>query len=100
MALQLEVITQFGATANYWRIMPTMSVDFGSATTVQTINACMKCYLSQQARLDGANPIDGLEQFITLSGADAEAALATGDPRAALYAQVKLLEQFVNAVDC
>ena len=37
---------------------------------------------------------------VVLEGSEATSALATGDPRATMYAKLKALEFFAGATDC
>lgn len=102
MALKKAVATAEGFTVEYWRVNPTMSVDM----VARTADAALLAYKDAAARAAGNRPlrsmmIDGMDDVraIRLAGADFESAIATGDLRAAMYAQLKTKDFFTGAED-
>lgn len=107
MALKKSFENSHGNTFEYWRVMPHVQVDFAARTAQGQLLA----YASTAARKADKRPISPNELFapgdhralfeaVTLSGKEFEAALATGDLRAAIYGKIKLLEVFSDAKDC
>lgn len=102
MALKLSKNTPNGGAAEYWRVMPGMSID----VVAQQIIAPVMLYVNASSRQASKRPIHPSEleagdapNSVTLTGADAIAALQTGDPRAALYAVLKTKDFFTGAED-
>lgn len=103
MALRKSVTTEMGITAEYWKVSPH---GFHSVVSTQdgvssaAVQHKVVCYVSRTARdVEGAKPIPGLEAIARLEGEAATTALASGDPRPALYTYLKTLPMFAGAED-
>lgn len=102
MALKLPKQTRDGATAEYWRLAPHAHFDILS----KTLHCPMSLYISEETRRADKRPVsipnvEGFDQIPSteLSGDDAVAALASGDPRGAIYEKIKADPFFKDAVD-
>lgn len=100
MALKLSKELPSGATVEYWRVSPSLTVDLVD----QTIHAKVMPYVNATARLAGKPPLPGPDPLeapdhISMSGVDVITALQTGDPRPALYGVLKALPFFSGAED-
>jgi len=107
MALKLTKMTAEGFSVEYWRIEPTILSRFSGDT--KTVSANVIVHVNAAARQADKPPVrltprsvEGCETAtrVVLEGSEATSALATGDPRAAMYAKLKALEFFSGAVDC
>ena len=106
MALKLTKTTAEGFSIEYWRIDPRMSVDL--TTGSKNVRATVQAFVSASTRQANKSPVrlsrdvDGVQVVtsVTLNDAETTSALATGDPRAAMYAKLKALEFFAGATDC
>lgn len=98
MALNKVVESVYGVSVEYFRVVPVVSVDY----SVPVVRAQVFAYASQAARVAGAQPFsgNGLSRDVELTGAEAEAAIAAGDMRPAVYAKLKTDSFFEGAVDC
>ena len=109
MAVQLSKGLSSGGTAEYWRISPSMTVD----VLTPSVAAAVEVYINSAARLalkrpvmhhdidrTGSSPDSEAPHHISLTGADATAAIVSGDPRAALYTALKALPYFDGCTDC
>lgn len=106
MALKLAKTTVEGFSVEYWRIEPSILTRFAET---KTVSANVTVHMNAAARQAGKPPvrltprsIEGSETAmrVVLEGSEATNALATGDPRAAMYAKLKALEFFAGATDC
>lgn len=107
MALRKKTENEFGSAFEYWRVTPQISVDFAS----RIAHAQVFAYVTADARKAEKRPIGlheiaprdaipAAEQALTLSGKELDAALATGDLRAAFYDSLKKTPFFADAEDC
>lgn len=88
MALHLSKPSGYGVDALYWRI-GVMNIHPRS----QSASVVLDGFISQAARAAGAQPISELELQLPLTNA-----LADGG-RTAMYAAIKALPEYANAVD-
>lgn len=104
MALKMEKELTTGGKAEYWRVSPNMVVNVVDSV----VSADVLLYVSEATRRAEKQPLppheahgseDITPQRVTLTGATALAALQTGDPRPAMYAQLKTLPAFSAAID-
>jgi hypothetical protein len=102
MALRLVKTTNEGFTVEYWRVDPMVSIDMVG----RTASARILTYKDATARQTGKASVRvGLESelsipnSVSLSGAALDAALVTGDVRAAMYGVLKTLSAFTGAED-
>lgn len=101
MALLIEKTTREGFTVSYWRINPEVSYDCVN----KRLSANVVPYVSTATRLADKPPAQfndpSFQQVrtVTIEGATAEAAIKTGEPRDALYVQLKTHEFFSGAQD-
>ena len=100
MALKLAKTTDTGSSAEYWRVAPGFTYD----VVEQQLTATVVLYVNEAARRAGKRPMNvrldnDQPHGVSLSGTDADTAVKTGDPRAALYAVLKALPFFSGAED-
>jgi len=101
MALKKAITTREGFQVEYWRVNPQMSIDFENRHAVASILV----YKDEAARRAGMSPVHTMllnhsfESNVSLSGAELDAALLTGDVRAAMYAQIKTQDFFLTSED-
>jgi hypothetical protein len=103
VALKLPKQTRDGATAEYWRLAPHAHFDILS----KTLHCPLSLYISEAARRADKRPIPipNLEGNVAdvpsteLTGEDAVAAMASGDPRGAIYTKLKATTFFKDAQD-
>ena len=92
MALQLDNVTDFGVTCNYWRIL---TINFSQEDGATDIFIAL--YLSKAARNAGSVPIRGLK-LVVKNGAF-KAAVGAGPFVPACYDFIKTLPEFAGALD-
>jgi hypothetical protein len=103
MGLKLAKTTAEGFTVEYWCINPMVSVDLAA----RRVHARLMAYKDKAARDASMQPVqfeDHSDEFtevrsIKLEGQDFETAMASGDFRDAMYAQVKAQDFFVGSED-
>lgn len=91
MALSKQVATQFGTTAEYWRIAVVVE-DY----TADTLNVVLSGYVSANARQANAQPLSRADFSLAVNGDT----ITHDMDRAALYAYIKTLDDWTAAVDC
>lgn len=102
MALQIDKTTDDGYTVSYWRISPSVTFD----VVEQRLYARVLPYVNAAARQAGKSPVmanvadfDPESRLVELTGAEAVAAIQTGEPRDALYGKLKTKIFFQGATD-
>ena len=101
MGLQKSKELKSGFAATYWRVTPTVTVDLANHVAYGRLLA----YKDKTARDAGKDPVElhdadlDTQTHVTLDGADFEAAIVTGDLRAAMYTKVKTKDFFQDATD-
>lgn len=91
MALSKQVSTQFGTTAEYWRIAVVVE-DY----TAATISVVLSGYVNANARQANAQPLSRADFSLAVNGDT-----VTHDmDRTALYTHIKTLDGWTEAVDC
>lgn len=102
MALKLVKQLTTGVSVEYWRISPDMRLN----TVDQEVEANLLAYVSEATRRQGcacallpdfSDPPPS--RTVVLRGASAVEAVKTGDPRAAMYLQLKQTQYFSGAED-
>ena len=90
MALQLNSVAPSGATGSYWRVM-LCNLDASS----RTANAEIALYINQEARMSGNEPLFNRQYTFNYN-------LFVSDENSikTIYDQLKILPEFINAVDC
>lgn len=102
MALKKSIVTPEGFAAEYWRVDPSVTVNFAEGVAVGKV----MLYATAESRKD-KRPVQVPAQYrgtlnasMILTGADFTAAIETKDLRGALYAKLKKTALFSDATDC
>ena len=90
MALQKEIATKYGVTADYWKI-DHIEIQYDS----KRVNAFVKPYRNKAARDAGSSPLEESEEFVL----DFDAVTATENIRENMYNLIKQEEFFEGAAD-
>lgn len=102
MALKLTKSMRDGGTAEYWRLAPIVHYEI----LEEALECHLMLYVNEEARRSGKHPVaipnldegDEVPQ-VTLRGEEAKSALASGDPRGAIYTKLKTKAFFKDAQD-
>lgn len=106
MALKKAVENDSGISFEYWRVLPSIVVDFAEGRA----QAHLQVWVTEAARRANKRPahiheavdpavLQPVEEALVLSGDDFASALTTGDLRAAFYGKLKTLDFFEGAED-
>lgn len=101
MAIKKVVEKKDGGSAEYWRVSPYFTFDVVEGR----LDASLLLYTNEVGRRAGKRRVEplsvqGYPMNLVLEGADALAAVQSGDPRPALYGALKALPFFASSEDC